>query len=121
MNFVTANKKMILVILLSMVGFPLLAQDSSGMVATGRTLNDVRVEIVSIDEEGKGLMRITGQHCKYCDREFWFDEITRMRTADYYGSIDEALMRDMIFVRGSVRAILADNWVQEVRYVEVVE
>lgn len=108
-----------IILAISVVGH---AQPGKKMVATGVTLNDVRVQILSTNEStGITEVRFSGEGCEYCDEIYRIDEHTQILTSDYQGPMDLILLADFIFIRGSARVIRADNWVQEVRYVEVEE
>jgi len=95
------------------------AESTRKMVATGVTLNNVRVQILSTDQStGITEVKFSGEDCGYCDDVYLVDETTQIHTVDYRGPIDLQLLADRIFVRGSARVIRADKWVQEVGYVD---
>lgn len=111
-------KDLIVAVALILIGASPVHSEPALLVASGRTLENVRVEVLSVEEEGQSArVRFSGQGCHYCDDTYRIDQTTELFTKDYQGSADIKLLKNMVFMRGSARVVLADKWVQEVRYV----
>ena len=97
------------------------AQEPRYFISTGKTLFDVRVTVVSDDQDGSGTVRFSGADCAYCDRVYSVDPTTQLEMRDYSGSIDLALLKEMTFYSGTAEVFLDDATVKEIRFVDTEE
>jgi hypothetical protein len=99
---------------------PVLAQDRKIANSPLTYVDQVRVAIISTDEDlpNQGTLRLVGD-CEFCGQSLRFDDGTELVTPFYQGEMDVEILEEQQFAYALVRLNTSSGEVLEINYMPV--